>query len=104
MAELFSREEFHCNVVGEVDGHVDDEEVQQVVGGRDILPGGVPGKEGAEANVDAEGRKDEHKERPDFVTFPLKHFFYGFHRFFRQQHVNPYEEMSFETFALASTA
>ena len=52
MAELFSRNDLHCNVVGEVDGHVDDEEVEQEVGCCHVLLGGFPGKEDAEGNVE----------------------------------------------------
>ena len=83
MAELFSWKVFHSNVVGEVDGHVDDEEVQQEVGGSHILLGGLPGKEDAEANVDAEGGRDEDEEWSDSVNFSVVHFSHSFHRFVR---------------------
>ena len=63
MAELFFRHGLHCNVVCEVDGHVNvDEEVLQVVGGGHVLLGGIPGKGGAEGNVDATGYRDENQE------------------------------------------
>ena len=81
MAELFSRKVFHSNVVGGVDGHVDDEEVEQEVGGSHVLLGGLPGKEGAEANVDAEGGGDEDEEWTDSVNFAVVHVSSSFHRF-----------------------
>lgn len=81
MAQLFSRKVFHSNVVGEVDGHVDDEEVEQEVGGSHILLGCLPGKEDAKANVDAEGGGDEEQEWSDFVSSSVVHFSNSFHRF-----------------------
>ena len=84
MAQLFSRKVFHSNVVGEVDGHVDDEEVEQEVGGSHILLGCLPGKEDAEANVDAECGGDEEQEWSDFVSSSVVNFSNSFHRFVPQ--------------------